>query len=70
MSAERPLWLAPMWIEEELRDARVKLGAVRRGFELLHDKTSDYARSIEAMLEVRTQIVEALERKLEEVRRA
>lgn len=69
MNAERSLWLAPSWIEDELRDARVKLGAVRRAHEKLHDHSTDYARSIAAMVEVRAKVVEVLEKKLEEVRR-
>lgn len=70
MNAERSLWLAPQWLEDELRDARVKLGAVRRAHEKLHDHSTDYARSIAAMVEVRAEIVQVLERKLEEARRA
>lgn len=60
----RPLWLAPLWLREDLKTARTKLGAVKRAHERVHDTTTDYARSMEVTARVRAKVVALLEAEL------
>lgn len=68
MTARR-WWLAPEWIRGELAKARINAGAVKRAYEVLNNRDTDYARSIAVMVEVRAAIVKLLEEKLAEADR-
>lgn len=69
MTADRPLWLGPTWLQDELLRARRQLEIARKQAGRLHDTTTDYARSITTLIEARAAVVEVLERKLREVDR-
>ena len=61
---KRPWWFAPLWIHDELKAARLRLGAVRRAHERLQDKSTDYAKSMEVTARVRAKVVALLEAEL------
>jgi hypothetical protein len=65
----RPWWLAPLWLREELTARREDLKRVRDAYDKLTNKSTDYARSMAALIEARSAMVEIAIAKLKEVER-
>ncbi|APW38479.1 hypothetical protein RD110_15770 [Rhodoferax koreense] len=53
--------LYPLWIKQDLTNARMKLASAEQSYRVLTDKSTTYAKSMSAMLDVRRQVVSLLE---------